>query len=203
MESDLKKEDLITSVKTLLETEAQHLHLDQPKLYTLFSIAFQYMLFRSSNIKGHYIIRIENSFLAAKLARKAKDISTRKFLTQLQLPRKLKYGGSYFHLDFFPIATWGLTKDLPHEKVQGALIVKDAAPPPPLGPEDVDEQILALPEDYYLSTLLDFVPKTITIAFEQSFEKLQPVRFPFIKDRDPGIGLKGVRIASDVDWKKT
>ena len=38
-----------------------------------------------------------------------------------------------------------------------------------------------LPEDYYLTSLLEFVPKTVTIAYNHSFEQLTPVEFPFIK----------------------
>ena len=70
---DLDKTTMYEAVKSLLEEEAPHLHLDQQKLFTLFSIAFQYILFRSTKYPGHYIIRIEDSFLADKLARKAKE----------------------------------------------------------------------------------------------------------------------------------
>jgi len=68
---DLDKSTLYEAVKTLVENPAKHIHLDQQKLFTLFSVAFQYILFRSTKHPGHYIIRIEDSMLAEKLARKA------------------------------------------------------------------------------------------------------------------------------------
>ena len=88
---DLSKEDLYESVKTLVETEEEHIHLDQQKLFTLFSVAFQYLLFKSTKEPGAYILRIEDSALAEKLAKKSKDPSTRRFVQSLLLPRKLKY----------------------------------------------------------------------------------------------------------------
>ena len=124
---DLDKSTLYEAVKTLVETPARHIHLDQQKLFTLFSIAFQYILFRSTKHPGHYIIRIEDSLLAEKLAKKAKDETTRKFMMRLLVPRRLAYGNSTFHLDYFPLATWGTTKDLPKEKIQGAIVVKNTS----------------------------------------------------------------------------
>ena len=92
---DLDKSTLYEAVKTLVEHPAKHIHLDQQKLFTLFSIAFQYILFRSTKHPGHYIIRIEDPSLAEKLARKAKDETTRKFIGRLiyyvrQWERKIK-----------------------------------------------------------------------------------------------------------------
>ena len=72
MQSQLSKKDLYESVKTLVETKDQQILLGQHKLYTLFSIAFQYMLFLSTKNPGGYIIRIENSQLAEKLTKKSK-----------------------------------------------------------------------------------------------------------------------------------
>lgn len=47
MAIDLDKKHLYESVKQLVETEEHpHIHLAQQKLYTLYSIAFQYMLYR-------------------------------------------------------------------------------------------------------------------------------------------------------------
>ena len=87
MSDQLSKKDLYESVKTLVELNQPHIHLNQHKLFTLFSIAFQYMLFRSTKVPGAYIIRVEDSQLVDKLQRRAKDPSTRKFLQALTLPR--------------------------------------------------------------------------------------------------------------------
>ncbi len=186
---DLDKSTLYEAVKALVENSSHHIHLDQQKLFTLFSIAFQYILFRSTKNPGHYIIRIEDSLLADKLARKAKDETTRKFLHRLIIPRRLAYGNSTFHLDYFPLATWGVTKDLPKEKIQGAIIVKNTSHNPLIDETDFrhltqDEHAIELfGKDYYLRTLMDIAPKTITIAFNEVFEGLEPLRFEFIEDK--------------------
>lgn len=193
---DLDKTTMYEAVKSLLEEEAPHLHLDQQKLFTLFSIAFQYILFRSTKYPGHYIIRIEDSFLADKLARKAKDESTRKFMGRLLVPRRLVYGNSTFHLDFFNISTWGITKDLPKEKIMGAIIVKNTQQAP------MEDEVEFRPEDifgpnYFLTSLMEFVPKTITIAFDNKFDGPKPIQFDFIEDTSERLA-SGVRISDDV-----
>ncbi len=197
---DLDKTTMYEAVKTLVEEDAPHLHLDQQKLFTLFSIAFQYILFRSTKFPGHYIIRIEDSFLADKLARKAKDESTRKFMARLSVPRRLVYGNSTFHLDFFNISTWGITKDLPKEKIMGAIIVKNTQQAP------MEDEVEFRPEDifgpnYFLTSLLEFVPKTITIAFDNKFEELTPVQFDFIEDTSERL-VNGVKISDDVSLEE-
>lgn len=197
---DLDKTTMYEAVKTLVEEEAKHLHLDQQKLFTLFSIAFQYILFRSTKYPGHYIIRIEDSFLAEKLARKAKDESTRKFMNRLMVPRRLVYGGSTFHLDFFNISTWGITKDLPKEKIMGAIIVKNTQQAP------MEDEVEFRPEDifgpnYFLNSLLEFVPKTITIAFDNKFDGLTPVQFDFIEETSERLA-SGVKISDDVSLEE-
>ncbi|MFY7993189.1 MAG: hypothetical protein ACOVP4_07860 [Bacteriovoracaceae bacterium] len=197
---DLDKTTMYEAVKTLVEEEARHLHLDQQKLFTLFSIAFQYILFRSTKFPGHYIIRIEDSFLAEKLARKAKDESTRKFMNRLMVPRRLVYGNSTFHLDFFNISTWGITKDLPKEKIMAAIVVKNTQQAP------MEDEVEFRPEDifgpnYYLTSLLEFVPKTITIAFDNKFENLTPVQFDFIEDTTERLA-SGVKISDDVSLEE-
>jgi hypothetical protein len=164
MSRDLSKQDLYESVKTLVEAENHpHLILPQQKLFTLFSLAFQYLLFMSTKKPGAYVIRVEDSQLADKLARKSKDPSTRKFIQSLLLPRKLKYGKSVFFLDFFHVGSWNLTSDIPREKLKGALIVKNTSSKPmddvgvtDFDPEDEEarkeaEQLAALPKDYWYS----------------------------------------------------
>lgn len=204
---DLDKSTLYEAVKTLVECPSKHIHLDQQKLFTLFSIAFQYILFRSTKHPGHYIIRIEDSLLAEKLARKAKDETTRKFMGRLIVPRRLAYGSSTFHLDYFPLATWGVTKDLPKEKIQGAIIVKNTSHNPLIDESDfrhvtLDEQATELfGKDYYLSSLMDIASTTITIAFDEKFDGLNTVRFGFIEEKSERI-VNGVKISEDVHFEE-
>lgn len=200
---DISKENLYEAVKTLVEMEDNHIHLNQHKLFTLFSIGFQYLLFRSTKIPGAYILRIEDSALAEKLARKAKDPSSRRFLQSLMLPRKLKYGKSTFFLDFFHIGSWTLTSDIPRDKIKGALVIKNTSAKPMtelMEDEEADDgpNLMAnLPDDYYISSLTEFVPKTITIAFDCKFDGSKEVYFDFIKkDRER---IAGVTISKDID----
>lgn len=201
---DLDKSTLYEAVKTLVESPAKHIHLDQQKLFTLFSIAFQYILFRSTKHAGHYIIRIEDPMLAEKLARKAKDETTRKFMNRLMIPRRLAYGNSTFHLDYFPLTTWGTTKDLPKEKIQGAIIVKNTSHNPLIEESDfrhigVDDQAVNLfGKTYYLTSLKDIAPTTITIAFDEKFEELETIQFDFIEDKSEIID--GVKISEDINF---
>ncbi len=204
---DLDKSTLYEAVKTIVESPAKHIHLDQQKLFTLFSVAFQYILFKSTKNPGHYIIRIEDSMLAEKLARKAKDETTRKFMGRLLIPRRLAYGNSTFHLDYFPLATWGVTKDLPREKIQGAIIVKNTSHNPLIDESDFrhvsdDDQAVALfGKHYYLSTLMEISPRTITIAFEEEFEGLESIQFDFIEEKTERM-VDGVMISSDVHFEE-
>ena len=203
---DLAKEDLYSAVKTVVESEHQHIHFTQQKLFTLFSIAFQYMLYRSTKKAGAYIIRIEDSQLVDKLARKSKDSSTRRFIQSLLLPRKLKYGKSTFYLDFFHLGSWSLTTDIPREKIQGAIVVKGTQSKPMTEVMDENEEgeqepnpLAALPKDYFISTLAEFVPKTITIAYEWESEtcELQPMTFPFIKKEKDFVA--GLKVSNEID----
>jgi hypothetical protein len=202
---DLDKSTLYEAVKTLVESPAKHIHLDQQKLFTLFSVAFQYILFRSTKHPGHYIIRIEDSMLAEKLARKAKDETTRKFMGRLMIPRRLTYGNSTFHLDYFPLATWGMTKDLPKNKIQGAIIVKNTSHNPLIDESDFrhipqdDQAVELFGKNYYLSTLMDVAPTTITRAFDEKFEELEPIRFDFIEDKNESM-VDGVKISEHIQF---
>lgn len=202
---DLDKSTLYEAVKTLVESPSRHIHLNQQKLFTLFSIAFQYILFRSTKYPGNYIIRIEDSLLAEKLARKAKDETTRKFLARLIIPRRLAYGNSTFHLDYFPLSTWGVTKDLPREKIQGAIIVKNTSHNPLIDESDFrnisqDDQAIALfGEHYYLTSLKEIAPTTITIAFNENFHDLHPMQFEFIEESSDRY-IDGVKISEDLNF---
>lgn len=204
--NDLSKETLYEGVKTLIESNSPHIHMSQQKLYTLVSIGFQYLLYNSTKEPGHYVIRVEDSYLLDKIQKKAKDNSTRKFMQKLALPRKFKYGNAVFHLDFFNFSTWANTNELPKDKVRAALIIKNASKKP-IGmdaSEDDDEQVKAimesLPSDYYLSSLKDFVPKTITIAFDEIYEGVQEIKFPFIIDEPKEKLAHGVKISQDINF---
>lgn len=202
MSSDLTKQDLYEGVKTLIETDAIHVHLPQQKLFTLFSIGFQYLLFQSTRNPGAYIIRVEDGHLAEKLAKKAKDPSTRKFMQSLLIPRKLKYEKSVFYLDYFHLGSWNLTSEIPKDKIQAALIIKNTSSRPMMEIEVEDEDNTipdTIKNGQYLKTLMDNVPRTITIAFEETFEGTTQVNFPFIK-KEKERTVSGVTINDDVDW---
>ena len=200
---DLTKEELYQGVKQIIETESNHIHLCQQKLYTLFSVAFNYLLFESERNPGHYIIRVEDNYLLEKLTRNSKDLSSRKFLQKLNLPRRLKYGNSMFHLDFFSFTTWANTNELPKQKVKGALVVKNANRQVMQDiPEDEEVQavLASMPKDYYLKSLQDFVPNIISIAFQEEFEGMEKIKFPFIKDESHLKPLRGVQISGDINF---
>ncbi|MCK5884273.1 MAG: hypothetical protein KAG61_11335 [Bacteriovoracaceae bacterium] len=196
---DLTKEVLYESVKTLVECDAQHIHLSQQKLFTLFSIAFQYMLFRSTKERGAYLIRIEDSHLAEKLARKSKDPSTRRFIETLLVPRKLKFKQSIFYLDFFHVGSWSHSNEIPKEKFKGAIVIKNTTSRPM--EEVVDEEdvlMQSLPENYFYSSIQDIAPKSIIIAYDEEFADSTKVEFPFIK-KEKDRPTHGVTISRDID----
>lgn len=210
MKKDLDKQEMYDAVKAMVESESDHIHLTQHKLFTLFSVAFQYMLFRSTKKPGAYIIRVEDSVLAEKLARKSKDPSTRRFIQSLLLPRKLKFQKSTFFIDFFHIGSWNLTSEVPKEKIQGAIIVKNTSSKPMTeimvpstntedGEEVEEVDIMAgLPEDYYFTSLREFSPATVTIAYETELPGVEPLEFSFIQ-KEKERTASGVTISSSVD----
>ncbi|MFA6235718.1 MAG: hypothetical protein WC635_00215 [Bacteriovorax sp.] len=203
MSNDLTKQDLYEGVKTLIETDAIHVHLPQQKLFTLFSVGFQYLLFQSTRNPGAYIIRVEDGHLAEKLAKKAKDPSTRKFMQSLLMPRKLKYEKSVFYLDYFHMGSWNMTSEIPRDKIQAALVVKNTSSRPMLEIEMEDSEETTVPDTIkngqYLKTLMETAPRTITIAFEETFEGTTQVTFPFIK-KEKERTVSGVTISDDVEW---
>lgn len=204
MSSDLSKQDLYEGVKTLIETDAVHVHLPQQKLFTLFSIGFQFLLFQSTRKPGAYVIRVEDGHLAEKLAKKAKDPSTRKFMQSLLIPRKLKYEKSVFYLDYFHLGSWNMTSEIPKDKFQAALIVKNTSSKPMMeiemeGDEDNSAFIDTIKNQDYLKMLQEFVPKTIIIAFEETFDSTTQINFPFIK-KEKERTVSGVTINDDVEW---
>lgn len=204
MSNDLSKQDLYEGVKTLIETDAIHIHLPQQKLFTLFSVGFQYLLFQSTRKPGAYIIRVEDGYLAEKLAKKAKDPSTRKFMQSLLIPRKLKYEKSVFYLDYFHLGSWNLTSEIPKDKIQAALIVKNTSTRPMMEIEMEESEDNTVPDTIkngqYLKTLMENVPRTITIAFEETFEGTSQISFPFIK-KEKERTVSGVTINDELDWE--
>ena len=201
---DLSRKDLYESVKILVENNNQKaLHLNQHKLYSLFSIAFQYILFQSTKKPGAYIIRLENSNLVDKLARKSKDSSTRRFIQSLSLPRKLKYGKSTFYLDFFHFGTWNLTSEIPPDKLKGSIIVKRGLNNPleeikAESGED-QEEVNQFPKDYYLTSLCEVSPCNIFISHEDLYNGFSEIKFPFIQAEKPK-AVSGVKINENIEW---
>jgi len=208
----LNKQQLYEAVKVLVEAESfDHIHLPQHKLFTLFSIAFQYMLFTSTKSPGTYLIRVEDSSLAEKLARKAKDPSTKKFIQSLLTNRKFKYKASTFILDFFNVNSWGLIGQVQRDKLKTALIVKNTSSKPmddTLVDAEITEEIepskepsfnnSLFPKDYYRTSLTENFDKTITIAYGAQFENTEPIVFSFIKE-DGQKALSGVKISSSIN----
>ena len=199
--SQLTKEQLYESVKQLIELQRapnQIIHLPQQKLYTLFTIAFEYMLYMSTKNPGAYIIRIEDAHLADKLAFKAKDQTTRKFMSRMLLPRRLKYNNSVFYLDFFSFTTWQQTNEIPHHKIKGSIIVKNTTEKvlaEDLVPTEDENEVVnvQLPDDYYLESLRSITDNIIIIAYNKEFENTIQVQFPFIAEKEaipPGVIIK-------------
>jgi hypothetical protein len=201
---DLPQSQLYEAVKLMIETDRPHLHLGQQKLFTLFSISFQYLLYQSTKEPGNYLIRVEDSRLLEKLIRKSKDVSTRNFMQKLALPRKIKVGSSMLFLDFFNIGSWGLTNDLPPDKFRAAIIVKDTVErpidshPPEDEEEDEAAKLLAqLPPFYYATSLIDIMPRTVHISLGEPLDKSYSLKFPFIKEEREV--TSGVKISHDVN----
>ncbi|MGK0367290.1 MAG: hypothetical protein ACI9QD_000424 [Thermoproteota archaeon] len=204
IKKDLEKEQLYEAVKAIIDSDKPHLHFSQQKLYTLFSIGFQYLLYKSTKSPGNYIIRVEDSYLAEKLARKSKDHVTRQFMQKIYLPRRFKYERSNFYLDFFNVGSWGLTNDLPEGSIKGALIVKSTHSAPLhtiINEEDGTELVIneGLPKDIWASSLASVADSTITIAFEEKFDYLEELRFNFIKEEKER-AVSGVKISDDIDF---
>ncbi len=189
--SDLSKQLLYEGVKTLLDCPHHLIHLYQSKLYTLFPLAFNYLLYRSQKEPGCYILRFEDSALAEKLSKKSKDETTRKFLQKLLLPRRLKYGESTFYMDFFHIGTWAMTAELNREKIKAALVVKNTFKSPLQiqyknieANDALDDVLKNFPTDYYLTSLTDFLNDIVVLAFEEDYASFCKLAIPFIQENE-------------------
>ncbi|MBP5296601.1 MAG: hypothetical protein J6Y94_04635, partial [Bacteriovoracaceae bacterium] len=64
-------------------------------------------------------------------------------------------------------------------------------------PPEVAQGLPQLPEDYYLTSLLSFVPKVIIVAYGHQFEQAQEVTFPFIKKKKEK--LAGIVLGQGID----
>lgn len=212
--SDLSKEHLYEGVKLLVETEANKIHLNQPKLYTLMSLSFQFLLYLSTKNPGAYLIRLEESMLADKLMKKSKDPSTRKFLAKLLTTRKLNYGQSSFFLDYFHPQSWQVTQTVPNTKWRAAIVVKGTSnktfidiPEPELTEEGISTEhtiesaLNPFDENVYLAPLCELPIKTLWIAFDHNTPpNFSQLKFPFIPEKEESM-LGGVTIASEIKNK--
>ncbi|RLA62375.1 MAG: hypothetical protein DRQ88_05575 [Epsilonproteobacteria bacterium] len=202
MVDDLPRGELYQAVKGLTDlNEVPHLHLTQHKLFTLTSVALQYLMYYSGQNPGSYILRIEDSLLYEKLVKKSKDPTTRNFLRALFLPRKIKYKNSLFFLDYFHMGTWQKTNEIPKDRIKGALIIKNSHTRPMVETgyvesEDEGQMPNIFPQDFYYTSLQDMVPKTIILAYGEDFEGTQKVEFPWIKKEDQKIN--GMTFSKDL-----
>ena len=124
-------------------------------------------------------------------------------MQSILIPRKMKFDRSTFYLDYFHVTSWNITNDIPKDKIQGALIIKNTQSKlmNEVDPDDENHEIIStLSKDYFLSSLLENSPKTITIAFEEEFEQLTPLSFSFIK-KEKERTLSGVTLSEEIDWE--
>lgn len=193
MVDDLPKSELLRAVKTLIDlNEVPHLHLPQHKLFTLTSVALQYLMYYAGKNPGSYILRIEDSLLLEKLVKRSKDPTTRNFLRALFLPRKIKYKTSLFFLDYFHVGTWQKTNEIPKDRIKGALIIKNSHTRPMMETgyvegEEEDQFPNIFPPDFYYTSLQEIAPKTVVLAYGEEFEGTEIVEFPWIKKEDEKI----------------
>jgi hypothetical protein len=185
MNEDLSRHELTEALKTLIEVEeTPHLHFSQHKLFTLVSVAIQYFLYRSGQVPGSYILRIEDGPLYEKLIQRAKDSSTRNFLKALFLPRKLKYKKSLFFLDYFNVGTWPRTNEIPREKLKGALIIKNSMKRPMVEDEYDSARPDIFPKHFFYTSLKSITPKTIILAYGEDFDDTHKIEFPWIQKKE-------------------
>jgi len=204
---DLPKQVLYESVKTLWDCTSPHIHLNQQKLFTLTSIAFQYLLYKSTKNSGIYLLRVEDSYLLDKLIRKSKDDTTRKFIDRMALPRRLKYQNSTFILDYFNKNSWSDFSSMPSNKLESALIIRNTTRRPF---EEIEHDELDLEENstaasekskdqdelFFYAQLQELFNETISIAYGPDIPNTETIRFDFIKEEEDT--LYGVKIAKDL-----
>lgn len=101
-----------------------------------------------------------------------------------------------------------MTADIPKEKIKGAILVKNTSSKPMQEidleeEEDIPNPMAGLPEDYVLTSLTEFVPKTITIAYDWGAIEPLPlceVNFPFIKKERERVA--GFTLSKDIDLEE-
>ncbi len=205
--SELSKEHLYEGVKLLVESPSTKIHLAQPKLYTLMSLGFQYLLYLSTKVPGSYLIRLEESMLADKLMKKSKDPSTRKFLSKLLTTRKLNFGQSSLYLDYFHPQSWQVTQTVANQKWKAALVVKGTSNKTFLDiPEhneeeqqdDIQTQVNPFDENVYLAPLCELPIKILWIAYDHNTPPdFDAIKFPFIPEKEEVLP-SGVKIHSEM-----
>jgi hypothetical protein len=205
MSDNLSQKHLYEGVKSIIETNHQHLHFYQHKLFTLFSLAFQFYLYKSTKEPGIYLIRVEDRHLADKLARKAKDADTRKFFCQLLPHGRLKFKSSSFYLDYFQTSSWKQTCSLDPQKIKGSLIVKNTSRNP-MEHEYLSDENEAEKQNFqqqlYYTTLRGIAAHSIVIAYESEFTESHKWDFPFIQ-RDEERALAGVKLSQNFKLETT
>ena len=96
-----------------------------------------------------------------------------------------------------------MTQEIPKDKIQAALIVKNTSTRPmmEIEVEEVDETSFpdTIKNGQFLKTLMESAPRTITIAFEENFEGTTKLTFPFIK-KEKERTVSGVTIHDDMEW---
>jgi hypothetical protein len=101
-----------------------------------------------------------------------------------------------------------MTADIPQEKIMGAILVKNTSSKPMQeidleDEEDIPNPMAGLPEDYVLTSLTEFVPKTITIAYDWEAITdlpLKEVIFPFIKKEREKVA--GFTLSKDINLEE-
>jgi len=198
--NDLQKEQLYEALKSLENGTGPHFHLNQQKLFTLGSIAFQYLLYKASRNPGIYLIRIEDGHLADKLAHKSKDETSRRLMEKILLPRRLKVGDSTFVLDYFQESSWTRIQEMPISRFRMAVVIRNTTRRPFHDRHEEDEEVetskITSQSLDFLPLLMSQFPQTLTIAYDMKIPDTEVIRFDFINDEEDT--LSGVKITDQI-----
>jgi hypothetical protein len=189
--ADLDPEQMSQAILEL-ENSQGHLHLTQPKLYTLFTHSFHLLLQRALSERGAYLLRLEDAALASKLIKRAKSAAARKCLEKVLIARKVALGKSLLYLDYFAPNSWGQTMQQQTLTWKMALVVNHADPH-----QVADPQQAPLSSDLYLTPMCSIFEKICWVAFEQQAPAgFQNFEFSFIKKE-----LDDEENEQNGDWK--
>ena len=101
------------------------------------------------------------------------------------------------------MGSWNMTSEIPRDRIQAALVIKNTSSRPmqEMETQEIDETSFpdTIANGQYLKTLMEMSPRTITIAFEESFEGTTQISFPFIK-KERERTVAGVTIHDDMEW---